>query len=672
MRAHPMSHTRDKVAALAPLLERVNRAFCWRVFEDGPRRIDEPLGDDKVAAHVLGRERYGACPMAPGTEHTRLALLDFDDHEGTLDPAQMRETVELVASTLRVDGYEPIAWRSSGGRGVHLFLLFEEPQDAHSVREFLKGILERCGLSNGTKGVVHQQTEVFPKNAVVPRAGFGSMFVLPGAGKSEPLAGVIEWPTSPPVPHVERPAAPERVQSDAPEIARLQSALDAIPNEGEGTLSYEDWRDVIFAVHYATEGSDAGLDLAHAFSSRAPKYDPDFLESRVWPYINADRAGARVITERTLFLKAAAHGWQDPEIDEAFEVLETPSEPLAQAPPNRTRFAPVQAALFAQGKPPSWLVKGVIPRADLIVVYGDSGSGKSFFVLDLSCALAQGEPWRGCRTVASRVVYIAAEGAGGFRNRLSAYEAHFSVPLDLLDVAVISDAPNFLLADDIKALIEALKGYGGVDFIVVDTWAQVTPGANENAGEDMGRALAHCRALRRATGATVCLIHHSGKDASKGARGWSGLRAAADAEIEVLRADEDRVATVTKLKDGNDGSEFGFKLRTVPIGMDDDGEIIESCVVEPTQAVAKEKKRALPKGAREKTVWQVIIDLKGIDGATVSVDEVLREAVNRTPRDPQSTGRDTRRQHAMRALDSLIERGTVKVEGGIVHVAEAA
>jgi RecA-family ATPase len=155
----------------------------------------------------------------------------------------------------------------------------------------------------------------------------------------------------------------------------------------------------------------------------------------------------------------------------------------------------------------------VLPRADLAVVYGESGSGKSFFVLDSRCRLP-GQEWRGKRTAGQGCGLHSAEGAGGFRNRLNAYSAHHNVPLDLSTWRVIPEAPNFMQAEDIKALIAAVKAYGQPDLIVVDTFAQVMPGANENAGEDVGKALGHCRALKRATGAMVVLIHHSGKDAS--------------------------------------------------------------------------------------------------------------------------------------------------------------
>jgi RecA-family ATPase len=105
---------------------------------------------------------------------------------------------------------------------------------------------------------------------------------------------------------------------------------------------------------------------------------------------------------------------------------------------------------------------------------------------------------------------------------------------------VLADAPNLMEKQDALDVARAIVAAGGAQLVIVDTFAQVMPGANENAGEDVGRALAHCKGIHRATGALVLLVHHSGKDSSRGARGWSGLRAAADVELEVVRADDAR------------------------------------------------------------------------------------------------------------------------------------
>jgi hypothetical protein len=183
-----MTTTREKVAALMPLVERLHRGHCWVKTAEGPRRIDERLDDFKIAEHIEGRKAYGACPIAPGESTTRVALLDFDSHKGETPWPEMLRTAQDVAFVLEQGGYAPILFRSSGGQGIHLYLLWDEPQDAYSVREMLRDVLAGLGLENGTGGVLKRQVEIFPKQDSVPADGFGSMFVLPWAGESEFIA----------------------------------------------------------------------------------------------------------------------------------------------------------------------------------------------------------------------------------------------------------------------------------------------------------------------------------------------------------------------------------------------------------------------------------------------------------------------------------------------------
>lgn len=335
----------------------------------------------------------------------------------------------------------------------------------------------------------------------------------------------------------------------------------------------------------------------------------------------------------------------------------------------KARFAVLSATEFLQRKPARWIVKGVLPEAGLCVVYGDSGSGKTFFILDMVGAIARGIEWRGKRVRQGRVVYICAEGAGGFRNRMEAYAHQHGVALDALDIGVIPDAPNLLEKADVKDLLAALTVFGKTDVIVVDTFAQAMPGGNENAGDDVGRALAHCKAIHKVTGALVILVHHSGKDSSKGARGWSGLRAAADAQIEIVRAGDDRAAVIDKQKDGGgEGDEYGFKLATVTIGLDEDDEDITSCVLEHVEAVPRSERKQDPKGTNEKLVLKLVEDLTQFGSDDVDANTLLEAAVARMLKDPDAK-RDRRRELAARALEKLRDSNRVVFANGAVRLA---
>jgi RecA-family ATPase len=105
--------------------------------------------------------------------------------------------------------------------------------------------------------------------------------------------------------------------------------------------------------------------------------------------------------------------------------------------------------------------------------------------------------------------------------------------------------------------------------VVIDTLAQTTPGADENSAEGMGKALGSCRRIHEATDALVVLIHHSGKDKTRGMRGWSGLPGACDTIFEVTRDGDERTARLEKVKDGEDGAEFNCVFRRNVTGVSD-------------------------------------------------------------------------------------------------------
>ncbi len=477
------------------------------------------------------------------------------------------------------------------------------------------------------------------------------------------------WITSSSVPVRQRPPKPERSYTDSPETRVIRDALAAIPNEDGNSLDYDDWFRVACAVHYATDGSDEGLEAFREWSARSSKHDDNFLETRVWPYIQTERGG-EVITERSLFALAATHGWQDPTIADDFDVVEgteTAADDFDVVPDTADdkplRFMPVPAHEFAVATQLRWIIKGVLPHGELAVLYGESGSGKSFMALDLAAAVARGVEWRGHRVHQGKVVYVAAEGANGFRNRLRAYGHQHALDLKDLPLHVIHAAPNMLDKTDALDVAKAiLKVVGKPDLIIIDTLAQTMPGGNENAGEDMGKALAHCRGLHRATGALVMLVHHSGKDASKGARGWSGLRAAADVEMEVMRADDDRVLTVTKQKDGDDGGEFGFKLETVLVDFDVDGDEITSCVVQHTEGNnVKDRKRL--KGVNQKLVMRVFEDLIGVGGEAVEREDLIVAVAAQMDFDNASGKKDRRREMSVKAIESVREAGFLVADG---------
>jgi hypothetical protein len=335
------------------------------------------------------------------------------------------------------------------------------------------------------------------------------------------------------------------------------------------------------------------------------------------------------------------------------------------APVKRARFAPLLPEQFMQRKPMSWLVRGVLPEAGLAVIYGASAAGKTFLTLDLVAAISRGVDWRGLRTTRGRGVYIVAEGAEGFRTRMQAYcEFHGVSPGDLA-IGVIPDAPNLMDKAQVKELILALKAFGQIDYVVIDTYARVMVGGNENDAKDAGLMVAHCAQIHKHTGALVILVHHSGKDPASGARGSSVLRAAADVEIEVIRTREYRAARIGKMKDGDDSGEFRFVLDTVELGENDDGDAITSCVVRHQDGGVAAQDAGGPLKGHAATVYTTLADLIDL-GAAPTYAELIDLCVARIPHEEGK--RDRRRDTVTRAIEKLQADERIKMDGPLVVI----
>jgi hypothetical protein len=351
------------------------------------------------------------------------------------------------------------------------------------------------------------------------------------------------------------------------------------------------------------------------------------------------------------------------------EVVASAKKAMAAAVIHENRFNVETTVEFIVRRKATWLVKGVLPRANFGVFYGASSSGKSFFVFDLAAAIARGVNWRGHKTTKARVLWIAAEGQEDMRKRVHGYCMAQGIDPEELEMKFISDAPNLRELADVKALVKQIKKHGEFDLIVIDTLAQVMPGGNENSGEDMGMVMGHCKEITRATGAMVTPVHHSGKDESRGARGWSGLRAACDFEFEIIRADEDRVATVTKMKGGADGAEYGFRLRTLVVGQDEDGDDETTCVVEFTDSSRASLAASQgPGGNNQKLIMEKAKGMIDLAGTGVTFNEIVSVVWPLYPRGDE-TKRDQRKTNVGRDLRALISSGFLaQNDAGVVSL----
>lgn len=258
----------------------------------------------------------------------------------------------------------------------------------------------------------------------------------------------------------------------------------------------------------------------------------------------------------------------------------------------------------------SYLVKGVLDDGAMTVVYGPSNSGKTFWAIDLVYHIAIGAPWRGRRVKQASVLYLAAEGGKGIINRVACLKrAHgvCDVPLAVkrAGLDLLHDQADLQYILDLACAVKA-RLPTAPQIIVIDTLSRIMAGGDENSPADMTALIRNMDAIREATGAHMILVHHTGKDTAKGARGHSSLRAATDTEIEVANENGARAALVTKQREHPGGETFAFTLKSVDLGLDQDGDEVKSCIVEATdnEEFTAAKKAAKGRGKNQQIILE--------------------------------------------------------------------
>ena len=333
---------------------------------------------------------------------------------------------------------------------------------------------------------------------------------------------------------------------------------------------------------------------------------------------------------------------------------------LEPAPPPLPLSVAFADELGDEFEPPDELVEGILTAGDGSVLYGDSNSGKTFLMIDLACAVARGVEWMGRKTEPGLVVYLAAESPASVRSRLQAYQRHHGVkvpnfaivqsPIDLFD----GDADT----DKVIKTVHQIEQQRGMKarLIIGDTLARLSAGANENAGQDMGLVVRRFDRIRTECKAHFTLIHHSGKAAAAGARGWSGIRAAVDTEIEITDSPTGRCCEITKQRDlSTKGERTGFKLEGVTLGFTKWGAAATSCVVVP--ADAPEKKTGKRMGE--------------VEGAVVEFLAAHKVGIRKSEVAKQFTGR-YERPNVYRAIKTLVTAQALHEAAGMVVIAGAA
>jgi hypothetical protein len=418
------------------------------------------------------------------------------------------------------------------------------------------------------------------------------------AGSVHPTGGLYRWaPDSPPLHKtpdlparlVEAARRPERKRAaGAGEITAEQLAASLEHLDPTDFREHDRWLELMMACHHATDGDGEARQEFIAWSTSDPSYaDHEWIVGRRWDSLHADRDDAVTIATLRRRLNEAGADIAPPDAAEDFDVWDEvePIEPRA-----RRRFLNVNDLKALP--PPRWLVPGLLVEDSVAAIYGAPESGKSFLALDIAMAVAGGVDWHGRRVSDGGVLYVAAEGASGLGKRVRAWEIDRGIDVGKFPLWLDHGEINLAAERDggVRAFVsDVVEELGPLRLVVIDTLNQTAAGADENSAKDMGRYIASMKRIRDETGATVVVVHHSGKDPGKGMRGSSSLLGAMDTTVEVDRDKDRRAITVTvhKQKDAEREPPMRFNLERVDLPGEPDwnGRPPSSLVLRPTVMV---------------------------------------------------------------------------------------
>jgi hypothetical protein len=507
--------------------------------------IDADTLDDRSAAIVAGdiRKRFGVVPSRIGR-------------------------APKVLYVVRVDG--PVRYAR---------VEFGQP-DA-------KGNYERVELlSTGRQFVaagVHPVTRA-PYRWVERLVPFNDLPVWPAEALGELLSSLREL-----LPNA-RPIITEG-SGEVPPQESLRGSLDLVrkavavtPNTSAVFPSRDAWRDYGYAIKAALpDQPDEALALFQEWSAswdaeegNDPGYveaewrrmRPPFKRGANWLYELAEQASPERFSR--------AEQWFDAS---AAEIPLSGFESAVQLAQGLYEVLSIED-LFNRPDP-KFLIDRHLPQASVGFLYGDPGTGKSFIALDwaLHIAFAR-ELWHGDKIdapPAAHVIYLAGEGASGFKTRVQAWLKRHNIPeSEHGRFGLIHQSVNFMRPEDIRKLAATLKDSlnrsgsavqpAQVALVTADTVSRSMPGADENLQKEMTLFVAACDALKQEFGCVVLGVHHAGKNGDM--RGSTVLRGAGDF---VFKLDRKKGATVgelhcEKMKDAPDGWGEPYRFDLVELG----------------------------------------------------------------------------------------------------------
>lgn len=598
----------------------------------------KPFTDDLIQMHVDGEIRVGSLFL---DQEGMADQLVFDDDENRPD---LVKRILAILDELGIEAYP----ETSKSKGHHIRAHFQ-PAPAADLRKIGAYVARLAGVPD---------IEVFPKQDrrgdLDPKTG------LPGLGN-------FMW----------LPLHGKSLETGRTAIVDRSNGLDPVPDQWEAVQSIpiNSLETLANALATVEEAEPPPRPL-----TAAPPVGNAILQ-RTRNSTLASLAGSmrrRGMSPRAIeaaLLEENAAKCTPPLPDDEVRVIAAsiaryePAAPIAKPTTERKPLFDDVGRILREGvQAPIWLVYLLIERG-LILLFGPSGSGKSFMAMYLAYILATGGTFFGRKVENGPVIYFNGEGRFGAFRRNAALEAHHGVNIPENSLFMSRRAVTLCAAavPEIKTEIEAVIETAGRPpvLIVVDTLNRHILG-DENATKDMGEFVNAVDELAAEYGCSIVVVHHTGHaaDAKDRARGSSVLGAAVDTSIRCNNG----MLSWTKCKDSELPESIPFSLMQIQVGIDDDGEPITSAVIVPGEDNSRPPSGDnLQKGERLALETLIEVSVRGEvrDGRRwARLDEWREEFVKRYWADNIKA----KQKAHLRSREELVSKGIISINNDFYSV----
>lgn len=520
----------------------------WKVFPLHPG-TKKPIHDawqtvatDDISQHDAWMGEYPGCNWAVAAGPSGLAMLDLDGGdvgEATLFDFQLAE------------GFLPETREHRSARGGR-HLIFSDP------KRTLRNSASRLGPKLDTRGGNGY--------IVCPPSTFegGTYEVL----ADRPVAALPEFVVSALGRSRERAEAASGVTLDDPgNVGRAVTLLKGNVERGHVAIEGQGGDELTYSL--CCEVMSLGLSGDKAQDIIEKYWNPSCV-----PPWSAEELRVK-IDNALLYAQNEAGAWASPPVEDllqkdALDKLLADSigdRPEESAPTGR--FAWMDEDEFSTMPAPVWLLKDILTRDSIALLYGPSGHYKSFIAMNIGAEVAQ---------TGECAFYVAAEGIARMARKdypawKMAYAEDRKLPFYMVEDMPLLDegeADYVLFAKSIAARAAGRP----VGIIFLDTLNRAMLGLEENSAKDMSQIIKAMLFLKKQFKCTVVVVHHTPKDGSE-PRGSSALYAGVDTVLKVVADKAVKVARmhVTKQKTDEErgypfcyeGKRYGAGLAFTPI-----------------------------------------------------------------------------------------------------------